>query len=118
MIGSILWNAWFALLGFSLYFFLSLQSRSPFQILVESFACAIIFFFVMFGIRTGITVSTKEYENDEDKLESDHTQMNEMSNPEQDTVIENENEETQTTMQSPNDEEVAKVVKQMLAQDD
>ena len=53
MFGSILYNCWAALLGFTVYFFVALQEKVvlPFNVLLGSFNAALIVFLFMFPVR-------------------------------------------------------------------
>ncbi|WP_100403042.1 hypothetical protein [Bacillus sp. FJAT-42315] len=51
MRGSILWNIWIMIAGFTLYFLLSFPNGEPLPVILGSFATATIFFMLMFVIR-------------------------------------------------------------------
>lgn len=51
MTGNILWNFWFAIFGFSLYFFLAFSDGEPTKVLQGSFLSAAAFFELMYLLR-------------------------------------------------------------------
>ncbi|WP_338754039.1 hypothetical protein [Bacillus sp. FJAT-52991] len=51
MRGSILWNIWFMIAGFTLYFLLSFPNGEPLPVILGSFVVAAMFFILMFIIR-------------------------------------------------------------------
>ncbi|MGM7635817.1 hypothetical protein [Bacillus sp. Hm123] len=51
MRGSILWNIWMMIAGFTLYFLLSFSDGEPLPVILGSFIVAAVFFILMFVIR-------------------------------------------------------------------
>ncbi|OZI11540.1 hypothetical protein CEW92_11265 [Bacillaceae bacterium SAS-127] len=51
MRGSVLWNIWIMIAGFTLYFLLSFPDGEPLPVILGSFVAAAIFFILMFVIR-------------------------------------------------------------------
>lgn len=51
MFGSIFYNFWAAIIGFSLYFFSMLSKDVPFKVLIGSFIAALISFLLMYAFR-------------------------------------------------------------------
>lgn len=54
MFGSVFYNFWAAIIGFSLYFFSTLSKDVPLKVLIGSFIAAIISFLLMYAFRFAI----------------------------------------------------------------
>lgn len=122
MYGSIFYNFWGALIAFTLYFLglLLQQSYFPVSILIGSFIVAIIAFFAMYAVRYFISYILY---TPEDKIFESFNLQNEYNNQE------SENEEFQdgfpsddnlstVEFQDETSEEIAKVVRKMMNQED
>ena len=116
MYGSILYNCWSALLGFTVYFVLALQNEfaAPLGILIGSFVAAIGAFVLMFAIRfllnfilftpEQVTFATEEIV---------HTNVEEQQLEGQSLL----NQSSTVEFDDENVEDIAKVVRTMMHQD-
>ncbi|KOP79030.1 hypothetical protein AMS59_08310 [Lysinibacillus sp. FJAT-14745] len=117
MFGSIFYNLWGALIGFSLYFFITfLKPYTPLRIIIGSFVAGIFVFFVMYIVRFLIAYVLFTPEGDEEVVEGGHEE-NESDNHEE------ENQETPTAnsaveFQDESSEEIAQVVRTMMNRED
>lgn len=113
MYGSILFNCWGALIGFTIYFLLSLQNifMSPFVILAGSFVTAIVVFLASFVVRMLLhfiffTPEEIAYIAEEHMEASDSQQLvDELPSLDQSSSIE---------FQDENAEDIAKAVRTMM----
>lgn len=112
MLGNILWNFWFALGSFSVYFLWMFQkSNSPFDILIGSFICSLVVFVAMFGVRYLIgyilfTPEENENINSEEKIDF----------PTNDNHLNLQNKKTPKKEISESPEEIAKVVRTLMSE--
>ncbi|MBK3494365.1 hypothetical protein JFL43_05730 [Viridibacillus sp. YIM B01967] len=117
MVGSILWNCWAALIGFSIYFFMTFQSpKTPTTILTNSFIIAVVIFLVVFLVRFVIafvffTPQSEAAASEETALTEDGQIKNIQQTNEQLAVQTNNNKIEETA------EEVAKAVQSMMLED-
>ncbi|MGE7917884.1 hypothetical protein ACQKM9_02910 [Viridibacillus sp. NPDC093762] len=111
MVGSILWNCWASLIGFSIYFFMTFQSsKMPTTILFNSFIIALVVFLVAFLVRFVIAFVFFSPQSEGLTLAEDGLAVNNGQIKEQQTgQLSNTIEE--------NAEEVAKVVQSMMLED-
>lgn len=111
MVGSILWNCWAALIGFSIYFFTTFQSfKTPTTILFNSFIIAFVVFLIAFLVRFIIGFVFFLPQSEESILsEGEIIVNNEQTKEQQASQMNNITEE--------NAEEVAKVVQSMMLED-
>ena len=113
MYGSILFNCWGALIGFTIYFLLSLQNifMSPLVILAGSFVTAVVVFLATFIVRMLLhfiffTPEEIAYTAEEHSKASEQQQMvDELPPLEQSSSIE---------FQDENAEDIAKAVRTMM----
>lgn len=113
MFGSILYNCWAALLGFTVYFFIALQKTIvlPLNVLLGSFIAAVIVFLIMFPVRyflsyifyTPDEIEFEQMEQLPDKQEEPHSIP--FNAVEKKSTVEFEDESS---------EEIAKVVRTMM----
>lgn len=104
MIGSLFYNAWVALIVFTLYFLANFQTnQSPLSIILFSLMWAVIAFILTFIIRAILAYIFYTPETEE-KVEEDETFFT------KDTEV--------AQGENPKSEEVAKVVKTMLLQEE
>ena len=113
MYGSILFNCWGALIGFTIYFCLSLQNKlaAPLTILTGSFITAVIVFILIFFIR--MFLSYILFTPDEVSIsfeEQQQTKQNEV-NINGLPMIE---QATSNELGDTNSEEIAKAVRTMM----
>ena len=114
MFGSIFYNLWGALIAFTFYFFITLQSGYlPIRILIGSFIAALFVFFVMFFVRYLIsfilyTPESEESLNDHQHHESVQEENNLESNHEKELI------HSTAEFQDENTEEIAQVVRTMM----
>lgn len=117
MFGSILYNCWAALLGFSVYFFVALQETIilPVNVLFGSFIAAFIVFLCMFPVRLFLsyifyTPTEIEFEQIEQlvDVESDFQNIS-PHHVEKSSTVEFEDEST---------EDIAKVVRTMMHEEE
>ncbi|MGE7621808.1 hypothetical protein ACQKMD_01775 [Viridibacillus sp. NPDC096237] len=111
MVGSILWNCWAALIGFSIYFFMTFQSfKTPTTILFNSFIIAFVVFLIAFLVRFIIGFVFFSPQSEEFNLSEGELVVNNEQTKEQQASQMNNNIEE-------NAEEVAKVVQSMMLED-
>ncbi|WP_243354323.1 hypothetical protein [Bacillus litorisediminis] len=74
MSGHWFWNFSFGLLGFLLYFLLSIEKKEPAELIIHSFLVFILLFFVMYLIRylVSIGIQTQEELNEEKQIDSEN----------------------------------------------
>ncbi|MGD6803045.1 hypothetical protein [Rossellomorea aquimaris] len=60
MTGNLLWNFWFAIFGFSLYFFMAFSNGAPTKVLWGSILTAASFFGLMYLIRMLLRIGMDE----------------------------------------------------------
>ena len=114
MFGSIFYNLWGALIAFTFYFFVTLQSGYlPIRILIGSFVAALLVFLLMFLVRYLVWFILYTPEN-EDNLTKD--QHHELDQHENNLESDPEKELTNSTVefQDENTEEIAQVVRTMM----
>ncbi|ETT85881.1 hypothetical protein MKZ08_16810 [Viridibacillus sp. FSL R5-0477] len=110
MVGSILWNCWASLIGFSIYFFITFQSfKTPTTILSSSFIVALVVFLIAFLVRFVIAFVFFSPLSEETHAEGELAMNNEQVKEQQTGQTNNNIEE--------NAEEVAKVVQSMMLED-
>lgn len=103
MIGTIYINFWSALIGFCIYFFARfLTNQSPTSIIIYSFLFALAFFLITFVVRALLALILYNPPNEEPETQ----QAVEQTTVELDTPSEGQSEE------------IAQVVKTMLAKDE
>lgn len=113
MIGSFFINCWAALFAFSIYFLSTFRDGVPSKVIIGSFIAAAIIFVIMYPFRLllGYILYTPQ---DQDILEEfgDTSDVSEEKN-----VVENpSNIDTKNSSETP--EEIAKVVRNMMNEDD
>ena len=114
MFGSIFYNLWGALIAFSFYFFITLQSSYlPFRIVIGSFVTAIVVFLVMFFVRYLISFILYTPESEESLTDQQH---HESVQDENNLERNHEKELINSTVefQDENTEEIAQVVRTMM----
>ena len=114
MFGSIFYNLWGALIAFSTYFFITLQSvYSPIRIVIGSFVTAIVAFFVMFFVRYLVSFILYTPESEESVTDD---RVDETKQVENDSERNLEKQVTNSTVefQDENTEEIAQVVRTMM----
>lgn len=116
MYGSILYNCWSALVGFTIYFILALQNQfaAPLAILIGSFIAAIGAFLLMFPIRYLLQFILFTPEPVELAMEESVQMNNEESRLEEQPFI---NQSNSVEFEDANTEDIAKVVRTMMHQD-
>lgn len=116
MYGSILYNCWSALVGFTIYFILALQNQfaAPLAILIGSFIAAIGTFLLMFPIRYLLQFILFTPEPVELAMEESVQMNNEESRLEEQPFI---NQSNSVEFEDANTEDIAKVVRTMMHQD-
>ncbi|MEK4761523.1 hypothetical protein MHH85_14810 [Viridibacillus sp. FSL E2-0187] len=111
MVGSILWNCWASLIGFSIYFFTTFQSfKTPTTILFNSFLIALVVFLIAFLVRFVIAFVFFSPQSEDLTLAEGGLAVNDGQVKEQQTGQVHNNIEEDA-------EEVAKVVQSMMLED-
>ena len=116
MFGSIFYNLWAALIGFTIYFFATLSDTAvPLNSLIGSFIAAVFSFVLMFAIRylLGYILYTPG-DHLFDSLKKENEQLRELMA----TQGEAAGNTSTVEFQDENSEEIAKLVKTMLLQDE
>ncbi|HWK24513.1 MAG TPA: hypothetical protein VNS08_15905 [Ureibacillus sp.] len=118
MFGSIFYNFWAAIIGFSLYFFCTLSDASlPLNSIVKSLLVAVVSFVLMYAIRLllGYILYTPEEDVEKD---IENEQLGEQ--PEFQNSKDSVGEGTTSTIDIKDEsvEDIANVVKSMLLQDE
>ncbi|MFF5993339.1 hypothetical protein AAGS61_01135 [Lysinibacillus sp. KU-BSD001] len=117
MYGSILYNCWAALLGFTVYFFIALQEpyALPVSILISSFIAALIVFVCTFLVRLflGYVLFTPQEVALQEAKEVDAQQ-----NMTEDVQVPLREQSSTVEFEEDNTEEIAKVVRTMMHKDD
>lgn len=114
MFGSILYNLWAALIAFSIYFFITLQSSdSPVQILIGSFVAAILVFFAMFLVRYLVSFILYTPEQEESLADDEHGEAGQDDNKLEQNY-EKQTANSSVEFQDENTEEIAQVVRTMM----
>lgn len=118
MFGSIFYNCWGALIAFTIYFFATFQTYFPLRVLIGSFIVALITFFAMFLVRYIIGYIT--YTPDNDLFGDFEVESDEIDSPTQQVEVhENRVNATSTVeFEDESSEEIAKVVRTMIHEDD
>lgn len=112
MVGSIFFNCWGALIAFTIYFLTTVQHGNPVKVLIGSFVTAIITFIVMFPFRLllgYISYTPKDVQFEEMDVYSDISVGNRESNTAS---------STQEKYADESPEDIAKVVRDMLKDDE
>lgn len=108
MFGSILYNLWAALIAFSIYFYITLQSsNAPLQILIGSFVAAILMFFAIFLIRYLVSFILYTPKKEESLADDEHGEAGQ-----------DDNANSTVEFQDENTEEIAQVVRTMIHRED
>lgn len=120
MFGSIFYNFWAAILGFSAYFFSTLtDSTIPLYSLVGSFIAAVFSFIVMYAIRLLLGYI---YYTPDDALFNGFNKENEQLRLQMESGMsaEHASEDSNSTLEfkDQSSEEIAKVVQTMMLQDE
>lgn len=112
MHGSIFYNFWAGLIGFTYYFFVNLSDQSiPIKLLLSSLLVATVVFLLMFPIRVLIAYILITKENE---LPIEHAEMEAGTNAENSHL--NIGESTKETP-TENPDEIANVVRTMMNQE-
>lgn len=116
MYGSILYNCWSALFGFTVYFVLTIQNpfAAPIVTIISSVIAAIIAFVLMFPIRYLLNFILYTPQPVELEIESTVQQQTEQVVDDQ-TLL---NETNTVEFEDDNTEDIAKVVRTMMYEDD
>lgn len=118
MVGSFLYNCWAALIAFTIYFLVSLQStKTPTSIIIDSFIFAIVGFLFTYLVRfiIAFVIYTPTDEQEDEHIESEET--TEQSNEEVEEQTSSK-DNTSPTVNNDQAEELAKVVKTMMSKDE
>ncbi|MDI7741686.1 hypothetical protein QMK38_06695 [Lysinibacillus fusiformis] len=122
MFGSIFYNFWAAIIGFSIYFFSTLSnSQMPLNSLAGSFIAAAVSFVLMYGIR--LFLGYVLYTPDEDlfsSLNKENEQLREQFANRGSGEAASESGGITSTMEFTDEssEEIAKVIQTMMRQDE
>ncbi|MFC7685394.1 hypothetical protein [Ureibacillus sp. GCM10028918] len=120
MFGSIFYNFWAALIGFSIYFFSTLSDSSiPFNSLVSSSIAAAVSFLFMYGIR--LFLGYVLYTPDDElftSLDIENEQLREQLEGRMSGASDSGVRHSTVEFTDQSSEEIAKVVQTMMLQDD
>lgn len=118
MVGSFLYNCWAALIAFTIYFLVSLQStKTPTSIIIDAFIFAIVVFLFTYLVRLIIAfvMYTPTDEQEEEQVDNEETTEQSSEKVEEQT---SSKDNTSNAVNNDQAEELAKVVKTMMSKDE
>lgn len=109
MSGQWFWNFSFALFGFLLYFFLSIEKKEPMNLLIESFLVFILFYFLMYFVRFLWVVATMD--------PNQQLEQNQPQEPNQPQVHKKPLQQEENQLVRRREEELVQLTKQLEEED-
>ncbi|WP_203362328.1 hypothetical protein [Bacillus sp. REN10] len=112
MRGSILWNIWMMIAGFSLYFLLSFPNGEPLPVILGSFAASAVFFVLMFIIRFMLFVAFPPEHLTAEHVEKERLASQETS--EEEITVEADKEAAAKQSEMIDSEKAAAAIREMM----